>query len=190
MTTSNTGTTHFNFPHPELDRIDGAPDYLAIQRTRRQLMANAISVHSGRGNGVLGHAQILLGTAAYNQIANQAAGGNAFDWDMPVHPGNAPIYPAGAGGNPPSAATVARAQEEYARDLKDFMTYNDLTNALSQQFIAAVDNIFICSLQDPLYDDSEPSEDELRAIFARGIESSDWNDPAMDVCDEYDKHKP
>jgi hypothetical protein len=41
-----------------------------------------------------------------------------------------------------------------------------------------------------LYDDSEPSEDELRAIFARGIESSDWNDPAMDIYDEYDKHKP
>jgi len=40
-----------------------------------------------------------------------------------------------------------------------------------------------------LYDDSEPSENELRAIFARGIESSDWNDPAMDVYDEYDKHK-
>lgn len=41
-----------------------------------------------------------------------------------------------------------------------------------------------------LYDDSEPSHDELRAIFARGVESSDWNDPAMDVYDDYDKHKP
>jgi hypothetical protein len=28
-----------------------------------------------------------------------------------------------------------------------------------------------------IHDDSEPSHDELLAIFARGIESSDWNDP-------------
>jgi hypothetical protein len=37
---------------------------------------------------------------------------------------------------------------------------------------------------------SEVSHDDLRAIFARGIESSDWNDPTMDVYDEYEKHKP
>lgn len=40
-----------------------------------------------------------------------------------------------------------------------------------------------------VYDDSDLSDDELRAVFARGIESSDWNDPSMDEYDEYDKHK-
>ena len=29
---------------------------------------------------------------------------------------------------------------------------------------------------------------DLRARLARAFEASDWNDPAMDIYDEYDKH--
>ena len=30
---------------------------------------------------------------------------------------------------------------------------------------------------------------ELRSIFARSIKSSNWNDPAMDIYDDYDNAK-
>ena len=32
-------------------------------------------------------------------------------------------------------------------------------------------------------------EAELRSVFARAVESSDWNDPSMDVYDDYDNAK-
>ena len=73
-------------------------------------------------------------------------GGNANNWVDPAHPGAEPNYPNGA-----SAATVARVQEEYNRNLKDFNTYVDIRNQLRQQILAAIDPTYLCSLQDPLY---------------------------------------
>jgi hypothetical protein len=58
------------------------------------------------------------------------------------------------------------------------------------EFVLIRKDVYEHVLKAVVYDDSEPSQDELRAIFARGIESSDWNDPAMDVYDDYDQHKP
>ncbi len=34
----------------------------------------------------------------------------------------------------------------------------------------------------------ELSHSDLRAMLVRAFETGDWNDPAMDVYDEYDKH--
>lgn len=147
MTSTNTGTALSTFPHPELTRIIGAPTYLTLQQTRRELMANAISVHSIRGNGLLGHVVIVIGINAYNLLANPApVGGNANNWTMPTHPGQAPNYPAGANSN-----QIARANATYDRELKEFITYNETVNALKKQLLAAVDPTYICSLQDPLY---------------------------------------
>jgi hypothetical protein len=33
------------------------------------------------------------------------------------------------------------------------------------------------------------SHDDLRAMLARSTPGSDWLDPAMDIYDEYDKHR-
>jgi hypothetical protein len=33
------------------------------------------------------------------------------------------------------------------------------------------------------------THDELRGMLARSAEASDWLDPAMDIYDEYDKHR-
>lgn len=35
----------------------------------------------------------------------------------------------------------------------------------------------------------ELSHDDLRATLARSFTSSDWNDPAMDIYNNYDQHK-
>ena len=59
-----------------------------------------------------------------------------------------------------------------------------------------IDHLACVILREDVFDrvrsllEEELNEEELRAIFARGIESSDWLDPVMDVYDEYDKHKP
>ena len=37
-----------------------------------------------------------------------------------------------------------------------------------------------------IYDASEWSHEELLQTFARAAQSSDWNDPSMDVYDDYD----
>ena len=77
MSIITSGASAFKLPHPELTRIDGMPDYLSIQRLKRELVANAISVYSTRGNGALGHAVLILGNAEYNRVANLPGGGNA-----------------------------------------------------------------------------------------------------------------
>lgn len=41
-------------------------------------------------------------------------------------------------------------------------------------------------LFESLQEQAGKDHNELREIFARAVESSDWNDPAMDVYDEYD----
>ena len=150
MTTNATSAITALFPHAELTRIEGQPTYLALQKVRRELVSNAMSVHSTRGNGTLGHAVIVLGAVEYNRIANPA-GGHANDWQNPVHPGAAPVYPPGAGGGAPSGATVSRVQEEFARATKDFTTFSNTASALKQQLLAAIDTTYICSLEDPLY---------------------------------------
>ena len=33
------------------------------------------------------------------------------------------------------------------------------------------------------------THDELRELLARSAQGSDWLDPAMDIYDEYDKHR-
>jgi|GEM_PF-1665284 len=34
----------------------------------------------------------------------------------------------------------------------------------------------------------ELNHSDLRAMLVRGFETGDWNDPTMDIYDEYDKH--
>jgi len=132
----------FNFPHPELTTIVGPPTYLTISQLKRELYANASSIHTILGTGVHGFAVLIIGETAYNAInadANQ-------NWVAPVHPGNAPNFVANATGRQLAIATQA-----YERDLKTFNLMNEVENALKRQLLAAVDHTYVCSLQDALY---------------------------------------
>ena len=57
-----------SFPHAELTPIVGKPTYASVQELKKQLVSNAMSVYSSRGNGVLGHAVIVLGQTDYDAI--------------------------------------------------------------------------------------------------------------------------
>ena len=59
-------TTEGKMPHPTLTKIIGKPNRISIQKLRAQLLANACSVHSDGGDGLLGYARIVLTEAEYN----------------------------------------------------------------------------------------------------------------------------
>ena len=130
-----------SFPHADLTPIVGKPTFAAVQTLKKQLVANAVSVRSARGNGQLGHAVLVLGQAAYDNLAG--AGNN---WINPVNPGQAPVIPAGA-----TQHQIIQAQAQFDRDTKEWETFNSTGDALKRQIIAAVDTTYIASLEDPLF---------------------------------------
>lgn len=137
--------TTLDFPHKELPKIEGKPTYLSLQSLKAKLIANAVSIHSSRGNGQLGHVQIVIGTAAYNQRANPA-GGQANDWDPPTYPGNLPTIPAGS-----TAAQISAITSEWQQRSKDFTTYNAVETNLKRMLLEAVDDDYVSSLSDDLF---------------------------------------
>ena len=134
-------TTAFTLPYPELTKIEGKPTFLTVSVLKKELLANAISVPSNRGNGALGHAVIVLGQADYDA---RAGAGNA--WVDPPNPGPEPNIPAAATG-----PQIAHANEAWKRELQEFKTFDMVGKKLKQQILAAVDKSFISSLDDDIF---------------------------------------
>lgn len=130
-----------SFPHAELKPVVGKPSFHDVQQLKKQLISNAVSVASNRGNGALGHAVIVLGQAGYNAIA-----GPGNNWINPANPGNAPVIPVGA-----TQAQILNAQHQWEREKTEWELFNSTTSALKRQLLAAVDNTYISSLEDPLF---------------------------------------
>jgi hypothetical protein len=143
---SISGQPTFDFPHPELTKIDGPPSFVPLQKLNEELFANASSVYSARGNGALGHAVLVLGVAEYNRVANLPAGGNANNWQAPAHPGIMPNIPAGA-----TNAMIANITATHKAALQEYITYQQVENALKRQLLACVDDTYVCSLKEPRY---------------------------------------
>ena len=139
---SSTTSSSFNFPHPELTAIVGMPTYLTISQLKRELFANASSVHTILGTGQHGFAVLVIGDVAYNALSAVAG----TDWVVPVHPGPQPNIPNGT-----SAAQTGVIVGNYDRAVKTFTMNNEVENALKRQLLAAIDHTYVCSLQDPLY---------------------------------------
>jgi hypothetical protein len=85
-TTTSSGLT---FPHPELTVIHSEPTSALLQLLKKELNANARQIHSTRGSDINGHLRILMNATDY-----LARTGAVFD--IPVHPGNAPVQIADA----------------------------------------------------------------------------------------------
>ena len=84
-----TSSTSMPFPHPVLTPIVGEPTVLTIRKLRREIFANAASVHSPRGGGSNGHLALVMTPVAYLARATVA-------YVDPVHPGAAPDHAEGA----------------------------------------------------------------------------------------------
>lgn len=142
-----------SFPHATLTSISGKPTFSSVQVLKKQLVANAVSVRSARGNGNLGHAVLVLGQAAYDNIAG--AGNN---WVDPPNPGPAPVIPPGS-----TQHQIIAIQAQWERDTKEWETFNATEAALKRLLIAAVDSTYIASLEDPLFGYTNVSTHDILA---------------------------
>jgi hypothetical protein len=129
-----------SFPHADLTPIVGMPSFAAVQDLKKQLIANAVSVYSPRGNGLLGHSVLILGQAAYDALAVNTP------WIAPVNPGNAPIVVANS-----TQHQLLNTQHQWEREKAEWELYVATSNALKRLVIAAIDPTFISSLEDSMF---------------------------------------
>jgi hypothetical protein len=128
------------FPHADIlaTHAPGSePSYGSLQASITQLNANAASVPSPGGDGLLGHLVLTLGDTAYTAIS-----AGQVPHPAPAAPPAAPVFAAGA-----TAAVIADARQQLIDDKNIFATYYATDAALKQQLLAATDERFVLSLK-------------------------------------------
>jgi hypothetical protein len=128
-----------SFPKKDLPKISGEPDYESIKALTRVLNANAMSKQTILGGGQHGYLGLTMNHNRYNTLTGQA-------FVPPINPGPLPIIPANADG--PQIAAIERTHKECTR------LYNEcinVGNALKQQVLEAVDEIYLRTLDHSVY---------------------------------------
>jgi hypothetical protein len=129
------------FPHSNLlaTHVTGMEStYNSLHLTVTQLNANAASVPSSGGDGLLGHIALTLGPTAYAAISL----GNR-EYPAPIAPAATPIIPTAA-----TAALISELRQQYTDEKRAFQTYYPVDAALKKQLLAATDERFVISLKD------------------------------------------
>lgn len=169
------------FPFPTVQPIIGEPNYESIAALHLQLNANAASVQSHLGNGVLGLLYLTVSPAVYATLS-------AVPFVPPPNPGPSPIIPPLATGH---VINNIRALFREATDR--FKQYTATDKALKQLLVGAVDDMFIRSLQTKylgyLNVSTRQILDHLYAQYAR-ISSSDLQDNDVAFKTPYDANLP
>ena len=169
------------FPFPTVHPIVGEPNYESIAALHLQLNANAASVQSHLGNGVLGLLYLTVSPAVYANLS-------ATPFIPPTNPGPAAIIPALSTG--PNTLNI---RAEFAQDTELFKQYSSTDKALKQLLVGAVDEMFIRSLQAKylgyLNVSTRQILDHLYAQYAR-ISSSDLQDNDVAFKKPYDPNMP
>lgn len=124
-------------PTPTLTKIIGSPNYEAIKQINDELTANAYSIQTNLGCGTVGYARLTLLPATYATISIAA-------WIPPPNPGTQAGIPANS-----TAIQIATINRSFDTASTIYATYRMVGNALKKQLLAAVDDIFICSLKQP-----------------------------------------
>jgi hypothetical protein len=132
-------TTTFPLPHEQLTPIPGKPTAAAIRQLKKELYANARSIHSDRGGGLNGHLGLVMPTAAYVLRAGAT-------FDEPNHPGLQPVHAAAA-----TVAQITATNRTYDHALAEFKTYSAIKEKLKQQVLTAVDPIYYQDLEDDTF---------------------------------------
>ena len=134
-----TSKESFPLPHEPLTPIPGKPSAATIRQLKKELYANARSIHSDRGGGLNGHLGLVMPTAAYVIRAGVA-------FDVPDHPGLQPVHAAAA-----TFAPITAAKRSYDQALDEFKTYATITEKLKQQVLSSVDPIYYQNLEDDTF---------------------------------------
>lgn len=169
------------FPFPNVHPIIGEPNYESIAGLHLQLNANAASVASHLGNGLLGLIYLTVSPAVYATLS-------AVPFIPPPNPGPSPIIPEGSTG--PQIANIRVAFVE-ATNL--FTQYSTTDKALKQLLVGAVDDMFIRSLQTKylgyLNVSTRQLLDHLYAQYAR-ISAADLQANDITFKKPYDPNMP
>ena len=139
MPTSATDTTEI-MPHPTLTKIMGKPTQRSIAILRSEVLANARAIHSDEGDGILGHARIVLTGPEYT-----AASQGNVDYNTPVKP--PPVVHAINA----TADTMYRSDKTYKEELAIWKLHQNTQKKLLQQLLEAVDDTYTKALKDPLW---------------------------------------
>jgi hypothetical protein len=169
------------FPFPTVHPIIGEPNYESIAALHLQLNANAASVPSHLGNGVLGLLYLTVSLAVYANLL-------AVPFVPPVNPGPTPNIPAGSTG-----PQIANIRAEFSENTALFKQYSTTDKALKQLLLGAVDEMFIRCLQTKylgyLNVSTRQMLDHLYAQYAR-ISASDIQDNNVNFKTPYDPNMP
>ena len=60
------------FPHPTLQRVEGEPDYAAINTIMQQLYKNTATISSSLGGGAHGHIGLVVEPTLYSSLSAMA----------------------------------------------------------------------------------------------------------------------
>ena len=126
------------FPHKTLPRIDGEPTYASIRLLQKKLAANAATIKTTLGGGAHGYLALCLTPAAYATHSLTA-------FVPPINPGNAPIFPIRA-----TSAAIAGIKATHDENLRRWEEYNAVMQALKNQLTAAVDEVYLKAIADPV----------------------------------------
>ena len=123
------------FPHKTINKIVGTPTFAALQDIQIQLNANAASVQSNLGDGLLGLLYLTVTPATYNTLSQ-------VPFHQPINPGPLPVF------NPRATSReVAAAKAEHEESLRVFREFNNTDKALKSLIINAVEDMYIKALK-------------------------------------------
>jgi hypothetical protein len=124
------------FPHVELTKVHGKPTAASIKQLKKELYANARSVHCELGGGVNGYLGTVMPNAQYFLRAGAA-------FVAPVHPGIQVAHAVNA-----TVAQITENNRVYDKAKEDYATYQQVHESLRQLVLTAVDPLYYQSLED------------------------------------------
>ena len=122
------------FPNLTMPKIHGTPHYFSIVEAHAPLNENATSVYSSCGNPALGHYILTMSDAKYLLRAG-------IDFIITFNPGVHPVVAPGS-----TNTQIAHAKQEHEESTQEFYLFKAVDNALNNQLVNAIDNIYIKDL--------------------------------------------
>ena len=123
------------FPNPTIPRIHRTPHYFRISEVHAPLNENATSVYSSHGNLALGH---YIFTASYADYLLRSG----ISFIIPFKPVVHHVVAPGS-----TDAQIAHAKLEHKESTRKFRLFKVVDNALKNQLVNAIDDIYIKDLR-------------------------------------------
>eukprot|EP00957_Ditylum_brightwellii_P206344 15347934-Ditylum_brightwellii.AAC.2 len=122
------------FPHPMLQRVEGEPDYAAINVIMRQFYENAATITLILGGGAHGHIGLVMEPTLYSSLSATAYNAPSAP-TRTMLPGNA------------SSQVKYGKDNQYKKELDTYENHIAMDDALKKQTQETVDNVYIRQLR-------------------------------------------